>query len=70
MADVYVATGCSLNWGLGNIDADLIFVVESDPPMEIPISFPFPVLGTIGILTALFDEYGSQTIELEWVETD
>ena len=39
------------------------------PPIEVPISIPFPVLGTIGIWTALFDEYGSQTIELEWVET-
>ena len=39
------------------------------PPMEIPISIPFPVLGTIGIWTALFDEYGSQTMKLEWVDT-
>ena len=39
------------------------------PPMEIPISIPFPVMGTIGIWTALFDEYGSQTMKLEWVDT-
>ena len=39
------------------------------PPMEIPISIPFPVMGTIGIWTALFDEYGSQTMMLEWVDT-
>ena len=39
------------------------------PPIEVPISIPFPVLGTIGIWTALFDEYGSQTMKLEWVDT-
>jgi len=40
-----------------------------DPPIEVPISFPFPTVGVIGIWTALFDDTGTQTIKLEWVDT-
>ena len=42
-----------------------------DPPVEIPISFPFPFsgMGWIGIWTGLFAPDGSQSIELTWVAT-
>jgi len=40
-----------------------------DPPLEIPISFPFPAMGWVGIWTGLFAPDGSQSIELAWVAT-
>ena len=40
-----------------------------DPPLEIPISFPFPSLGTVGIFTGLFTGGGPQATVLEWVGT-
>ena len=41
-----------------------------DRPMELPISFPFPSLGTIGIYTGLFTAAGPQAVKLVWVNTD
>ena len=40
-----------------------------DPPMDIPISFPFPSLGSIGIYTGLFTAGGAEAVILEWVDT-
>jgi len=40
-----------------------------DPPMDLPISFPFPSLGWIGIYTGLFTEEGAEAVVLEWIDT-
>ena len=40
-----------------------------DPPAEVPITFPVPDLGTVGIWTGLFTEGGTQGVDLEWVDT-
>lgn len=40
-----------------------------DPPFDIPISFPFPSLGWVGIYTGLFTAEGPQAVELVWVNT-
>lgn len=40
-----------------------------DPPLHLPISFPFPALGTIGIYSGLFTAAGPQAFELAWVNT-
>jgi len=43
----------------------------TDPPTEIPLSFPFPGgLGMIGIWSGLFTEVGTHAGELAWVDTD
>ena len=39
-------------------------------PFDIPIAFPFPSLGMIGIYTGLFIAAVAQASELAWVETD
>ena len=40
-----------------------------DPPMDIPISFPFPSVGWIGIYTGLFTSSGAEAVVLEWINT-
>ena len=40
------------------------------PPYEIPIAFPFPSLGWVGIYTGLFTPGGPQAVELVWVNTE
>ena len=40
-----------------------------DPPIEIPVSFPVPSLGWIGIYSGLFTSEGAQAVELAWVDT-
>ncbi len=40
-----------------------------DPPLFLPISFPFPSLGTVGTWTGLFTAGGPQAVQLAWVET-
>ncbi len=41
-----------------------------EPPMDFPISFPFPPsVGSVGIWTGLFTEGGPQAVELVWVDT-
>ncbi len=40
-----------------------------DPPMDLPISFPFPAMGMIGFYTGLFTAGGQQAFELAWVDT-
>jgi len=39
------------------------------PPYEVPIAFPFPSLGWVGIYTGLFTTEGAQSVELVWVNT-
>ena len=39
------------------------------PPTHVPIAFPFPSIGWIGIWTGLFTEAGAQAIELVWIDT-
>ena len=39
------------------------------PPYDIPVSFPFPSLGWVGIYTGLFTAEGAQAVELVWVNT-
>ena len=39
------------------------------PPIDIPISFPLPSLGLIGIYTGLFTAEGLQEFKLVWVDT-
>lgn len=39
------------------------------PPMDIPISFPLPSLGLIGIYTGLLTSSGLQEFQLVWVNT-
>ena len=39
------------------------------PPVDIPISFPFPSLGLIGIYTGLFTAGGMEVFDLVWVDT-
>ena len=40
-----------------------------DPPIDFPISFPFPQVGMIGIYTGLFTTTGPEDVELVWVDT-
>ena len=40
-----------------------------DPPSTWTVSFPFPSLGVLGILTGLFTDGGQQAIEMVWVDT-
>ena len=42
-------------------------IPEVDPPIEIPISFPFPTLELIGIGSTLLTAEGSQASVLEWI---
>jgi len=46
-----------------------ISLPEIYPPIDIPISFPLPSLGTIGIYTGLFTAGGPQGVQLVWVDT-
>ena len=39
------------------------------PPISLPISFPLPSMGLIGIWTGLFTAQGAQAVEMAWVET-
>jgi len=39
------------------------------PPIDIPISFPFPSLGLIGIYTGLYTAGSPQEVQLVWVNT-
>ena len=40
-----------------------------DPPVEIPIAFPFPGTGLVGIYTGLYKEMGSLAVDFVWVDT-
>ncbi len=40
-----------------------------DPPFFIPVSFPFPSMGLVGIFSGLFTEAGSQAVQVPWVDT-
>ena len=40
-----------------------------DPPYEIPISFPLPSIGWVGIYTGLFTAEGVQAEKMAWVNT-
>jgi len=40
-----------------------------DPPFSIPIAFPFPSIGWVGIYTGLYTGEGVQAEELVWVDT-
>ena len=40
-----------------------------DPPIEVPIAFPFPATGMTGIYTGLFSAGAPQVAELVWVDT-
>lgn len=40
-----------------------------DPPLMIPLTFPLPSLGFIGIWSGLLTEEGAQAVELAWVDT-
>jgi len=40
-----------------------------DPPIDVPVTFPIPGIGWIGIWTGLFTEAGLQAVELAWVDT-
>ena len=39
------------------------------PPIDVPVSFPFPSIGWIGVYTGLFTEEGTQVEVIEWVDT-
>ena len=48
-----------------------VFLPVTDPPHDIPISFPLASgQGTVGIWTSLFTEGGIQVCDLAWVDTD
>lgn len=40
-----------------------------DPPMELPVAFPFPSVRRIGIWSGLFTAAGPQAVVLEWIDT-
>jgi len=40
-----------------------------DPPIDLPVAFPFPQIGWVGIWTGLITEAGAQAIDLAWVDT-
>jgi len=40
-----------------------------DPPIEIPIAFPFPSAGIVAIYTGLYKEMGALAVDFEWVDT-
>jgi len=42
---------------------------EISPPLPIPLSFPFPSIGTIGFLTILHDGVTLQAFDIDWVVT-
>ena len=39
------------------------------PPMDVPVSFALPALGSVGIFTGLITAGGLQASELVWVDT-
>ena len=39
------------------------------PPVSVPLSFPFPSVGLIGMLTVLHDGVTAQAVDLDWVDT-
>jgi hypothetical protein len=39
------------------------------PPIDIPISSPFPDIGLIGFLTVLHDGVAAQAFDLDWIDT-
>ena len=39
------------------------------PPIDIPVEFPFPSSGWVGIYSCLTSESGMQVYQLEWVDT-
>jgi len=39
------------------------------PPIEMPVSFPLPGMGWVGIWSGLFTEDGPQVADLRWVDT-
>ena len=39
------------------------------PPLEVPISFPIPSMGWVGIYTTVVLDSGEEAVELEWVDT-
>jgi len=40
-----------------------------NPPIDIPVAFPFPSLGLVGIFSGLFTAGGPQAVEMPWVDT-
>ena len=40
-----------------------------DPPLDMPVAFPFPGLGWVGIYSGLFTAAGPQAVEMVWVDT-
>jgi len=40
-----------------------------DPAIDVPITFPLPSVGMIGIYSGLFTAGGAQAVELAWVDT-
>jgi len=40
-----------------------------DPPIEIPVAFPLPSIGWVGIYTSLFTAAGPEAVDLAWVDT-
>jgi len=40
-----------------------------DPPIVVPVAFPFPSLGTVGFWTGLFTGEGAEVVVFEWIDT-
>ena len=40
-----------------------------EPPIQIPIAFPLPGMGSVGFLTVLYTEEGTQAVDFAWVDT-
>ena len=40
-----------------------------DPAIDVPVAFPLPSVGMIGIYSGLFTAGGAQAVELAWVDT-
>ena len=39
------------------------------PPLDVPISFPLPSMGWVGVYTTITLDSGEETYDLEWVDT-
>ena len=39
------------------------------PPIEVPVSFPLPSMGWVGVYTTIALDSGEEAYDLEWVDT-
>jgi len=65
---VYIESGCTLNWGKGNIDADPLFVDPANADYHITWMSPCRDVGDSSVVTGLFDYEGDPRIAFYTVD--